>query len=874
MDVTQITEGLRQALFVENHRIVFWYDAAGDFAAEIPTLPLVEVNTINMANTSALAVKMRLELEDTESKFLLYFPFAEPEIEKDWLLDIKLYSRCFYADRMSIIFNELGLQQQSVRAHLAKRERFLGSKSRLATLKSCVQPEFDEVALDLAMIATITKADSCDLQHILFALAEEQVQGDLGLEANPPSLEALAKYQLAGPLARALQQALGYPATAAELNGEATLHFGHLLIRLLVTGYCEGAATIPSWAAGQVLTAGGARATCQALLSRWRDSSRYYQTFDVVSDWVATALNIEAKLEELTLPELAQIEMFKVAERRLVIELVQAIPGAERKQLDEYEQIIRSRLDKHWATRHKDDETRRFYRSVYAALVAAIQLFDLRRVHTDGFHFESVAALYSAYETDLYQFDTAYRHYVAATQSVHLNILKPLDEAVEQCYAQWYIDNLAKNWGDKIEAEQRLSAWYLPEVTNQQAFFATQVQPLLEKGGARRVAVIISDAFRYEAAVELQDRINEKRYSEATLGSQLGVVPSYTTLGMAALLPHESLEYREANGDDVFVDGQSSKGRAAREKILTAHGGLAITADQLKAWTRDAGREALKDQQLVYVYHNVVDARGDSASTESGTFDAVEDAIEELTELTRKILLNFNISTVLVTADHGFLFQQSAPDEVTRTSIAEKPDNTLKYKKRYVIGSNLPAAEDVWAGSTQQTAGTMSATDFWIPKGANRFHFVGGARFMHGGIMPQEIVVPVLTVKALRGEKAEKRTRRKVGVMSTKSSMKMTNNIQKFELMQTEAVSELVLPISVALAIFDGDKLVSSEEVVSFDSASDSVAERMKSIRLSLEGTNFDRKKDYFLVLKDKDLNTEIERYKMTIDLAITDDFF
>jgi hypothetical protein len=36
---------------------------------------------------------------------------------------------------------------------------------------------------------------------------------------------------------------------------------------------------------------------------------------------------------------------------------------------------------------------------------------------------------------------------------------------------------------------------------------------------------------------------------------------------------------------------------------------------------------------------------------------------------------------------------------------------------------------------------------FWIPKGANRFHFVGGSRFVHGGIMPQEIVVPVLTVK-------------------------------------------------------------------------------------------------------------------------------
>ena len=65
-----------------------------------------------------------------------------------------------------------------------------------------------------------------------------------------------------------------------------------------------------------------------------------------------------------------------------------------------------------------------------------------------------------------------------------------------------------------------------------------------------------------------------------------------------------------------------------------------------------------------------------------------------------------------------------------------------------------------------------------------------------------------------------------------------------------------------------------SEETVTFDCATDSVAERVKQVRLSLSGTDFDRKKDYFLVLKDKDLNTEMERYKVTIDLAFTDDFF
>jgi len=68
--------------------------------------------------------------------------------------------------------------------------------------------------------------------------------------------------------------------------------------------------------------------------------------------------------------------------------------------------------------------------------------------------------------------------------------------------------------------------------------------------------------------------------------------------------------------------------------------------------------------------------------------------------------------------------------------------------------------------------------------------------------------------------------------------------------------------------------LVSSEEGVTFDSASDSLSERVKKVRLSLQGSDFNRNNDYFLVIKDKDLDTEIDRYKVTIDLAFTDDFF
>jgi uncharacterized protein (TIGR02687 family) len=875
MDTQQLTQGLQQAFFAENHRIVFWYDPEQSFADELPQLDLPEVRMLNMQSESTFGLKLKLELEDTQGKYLLYFPCAEPEASDDWLLDIKLYSRSFYADKVSLIFNDLGLQQLSLREHLSKRERFLSNKARVGSLKRLTQPGDTEEELDLAMIAVVLGAGACDITTLLCTLADNAVRNDLGLETNPGAIDELYKYDLMPALLQALRDEVGYPATAEELRGDKPFSFGHLLIRLLATDFCESISAIPGWATAIAMPSANARATCRALLSRWRDSSRFYKTYDEMSAWVGEALHIGQKIAEIPVETLANVATFEVVERQIIVDLTCAIPEASPRDLQLFSRIIAERLDNYWASRHKDDEIRSKFRLLYSALAAAIELFTLRHQHGAGFHYASSEALYKAYESELYRFDTAYRHYGASSQHAHVELLKKLDEAVEQCYSYWYIDQLARCWGDRVEAEQRLEHWKIAGIPNQQDFYERWVRPQFEGHRSKRVVVIISDAFRYEAAVELRERINEKRYSEATLASQLGVLPSYTSLGMASLLPHKTLEYREGNGDSLFVDDQATGSTLLRDKILAQHNGMAVTAQQVKEWSREAGREALTDQQLVYVYHNVIDDRSDKGGgSESDTFHHVELAIEELTELTRKILMHFNTSTVLITADHGFLFQHSKLEAADRTSLADKPENVIKSKKRYVIGHSLPMAKDVWHGSTKQTAGTLSDTQFWIPKGANRFHFVGGARFVHGGAMPQEIIVPVLTVNQLRGEKAEKRTKHKVGVISPKSALKMVNSIQRFDLMQTEAVSEQVLPITVAVAIYEGDQLVSSEEVATFDCTTDSMSERLKQVRLSLSGSDFDRRKDYFLIIRDKDLNTELERYRVTIDLAFTDDFF
>lgn len=877
MNITQLTEGLQQAFNKEGHRLVFWYDPTKDFTAELSNLKLDNVTVMNMEGESLLGTKLKLELEDTQGKYLLYFPFAEPELEKDWLLDIKLYSRCFYADRISIIFNDLGLYQQSMREHLAQRDKFLGHKGRLAGLSKLLHPDANELAIDMAMMTVLAKAEESDLNHILFAIARQTADDELGLEATPSIIDDFKKFGLQKTFVEQLQISFGYQPSQEELSNETTFHFGRFLIQLLVTGFCENlrqsTSEIPAWASNQILPSANAQASVRALNSRWRDSSRYYPAFDTISGWVADRLNIRDKLNGFSLESLAPIATFEAVEVQIILSMAEVIPESDLHDLQRFAEVIGERRDNYWASRHKDDDIRSKYRLIYDALDSAIKLFSLRRTYDDGFHYSSCDALYQAYQTELYQFDMAYRHYYAASIKAHVELLKKLDDAVEQCYSYWYIDNLAKNWGDRINNENRLSDWRITDIPLQHKFFQHTVERLQDKAKNKRVMVIISDAFRYEAAVELTQKVNEKRYSKATLSSQLGVVPSYTTLGMASLLPHKTLDYK-GDTDDVLVDGVSSQGTVQRNKILQKHDGMAITAETLRGWSKDEGRKVLKGQYLIYVYHDVVDAIGEDAATENRTFQAVNDAVNELTELVHKAQMLFNTSTVVVTADHGFLFQQSKLEAADRTSLTDKPTGVIKSKKRYVVGQKLPEPKDALYGSTKITAGTQTDTKFWVPKGANRFHFVGGARFVHGGVMPQEVVVPILIAKALRGESAAARTKSKVGVMSAKPNLKMVNNIQSFDFLQTEAVDDQALPMTASVAIYEDSAMISSEEVITFDSQSDAMSERVKRARLSLQGNDFNRNKDYFLIIKDKDLGAEIDRYKVTIDLAFTDDFF
>jgi uncharacterized protein (TIGR02687 family) len=454
------------------------------------------------------------------------------------------------------------------------------------------------------------------------------------------------------------------------------------------------------------------------------------------------------------------------------------------------------------------------------------------------------------------------------------DLLKGLQQSVESCYSNWFNLELASNWGKFLDARDGLlQTWKLPHVPNQQRFFRDQVESKLSKMPESKVYVIISDAFRFEAAEELERELNGKNRFNAKLGSVLGVLPSYTALGMAALLPHKTIDYKSGAGVEVIADEISTNSIEGRKRILGKIQGTAIKAEDLMAMSREQGREFVKPWRVIYIYHNKVDATGDSSSTEALTFKAVREAINDITKYVARIINELNGSQVLVTADHGFLFQDKFPEAAERSGLDTKPAGTLKAKKRYLLGKGLGHAPNVLHGAIKTTAGIQGDMEFWVPKGINRFHFVGGARFVHGGAMLQEIAVPVITVKSLRGSAAEAAAIRQVEISMLGSVRRIVNNVQRFEFIQTEAASERLLPRTLVVSIRDKDLPISNEVAITFDSDSPAMDDRKKSVQLFLKAGQYDKRREYFLVLRDAVSKIDYLRIPVTIDLTFTSDF-
>ena len=115
-----------------------------------------------------------------------------------------------------------------------------------------------------------------------------------------------------------------------------------------------------------------------------------------------------------------------------------------------------------------------------------------------------------------------------------------------------------------------------------------------------------------------------------------------------------------------------------------------MKAEELMSLDKDAARALIRQHNVVYVYHNRVDAIGDKLVSEEQVFDAAEDAIEDIVKLVKK-LTGANASNMIVTSDHGFIYQHRPIEESDFSSSPVVGDQILYRDRRFILGHGLKA---------------------------------------------------------------------------------------------------------------------------------------------------------------------------------------
>ena len=219
---------------------------------------------------------------------------------------------------------------------------------------------------------------------------------------------------------------------------------------------------------------------------------------------------------------------------------------------------------------------------------------------------------------------------------------------------------------------------------------------------------------------------------------------------MAALLPHKSLTMTDDY--QVLVDDVLCDSLAGREKVLQSYvpGSVCVQFDDMKALKKMELREIITGKQVVYIYHNQIDARGDKLNTENEVFSACQEAIQEIIDLIHRIAVGANTIHFIVTADHGFIYKR---DKVTESGkIGGVSDKGAFVNRRFIV-SSAPVADN---GIANMSMGTVLRNNdpkvVSFPVSSNVFKVAGGGQnYVHGGSSPQEMLVPVIDIRMEKG---------------------------------------------------------------------------------------------------------------------------
>ena len=856
MDIERTLQERFNAPLKDNYkrRIIFWKDPNGEFRDTVDELRLDGVKILKLTGTNNFSAKLLLSETDTDSDYLVYDPLSYEDIKDNWLLDIELYSEVFRADRLSILMQSLNMPENAqLRKAMRAYSKFFENKERITKLSAFKSSYTGVGQLHIDVLSVLSGADSNTAADVIRAV----LMNGLFIEEND-AITNIKKFGDEAVLWEMICRYTGY------LHNEAQDSLLPLASHLLLTALSvtmkesclKGLEKLISIPHQQV---------CYDLIYEWMHSDHDDELYEIARE-VEETHRMEERFDALEIAELLNSECLPCINecilRRYMSEICDNIIKA-----DDIVLAVEKRRTLKWYKRI------RYY---YDGLLQVALMQQFYQANISGFHIADYKQLWKEYTDNYCKMDHFYRRFLVAfskslkeSNTVLEDLYKNVADYAEKLYKNWFLETLGNQWTTLVRDELEKSA-ELPGIPHQKDFYYHFVYPIAASKST--AYVIISDAFRYEVAVELTGQLLRETKGTAKISSVQAIFPSVTKCGMPALLPHKKLQFTDDG--KVLCDGESAEGTTARQKILCKSNpkNIAITYKTLIGMKRSQRREALSGASVVYIYHNAIDAVGDKITTEDQVFDACDQAILELKNLVRLITNDLSGANILITADHGFLYSYKPLEESDKAEKSFVSGRIIELDRRYIIADGECTVNHMMripmAHFNSDLVGFTPLNNIRMKKQG------GGMNYVHGGISLQECVVPIIEYKNIRATSKKFVDVKKAELQLISRSRKVSNSIFSLDFYQKEAVSGKIS--AAAYDIFMASEtgtIVSDTKTIIADKTGTNESDRVFRTRFTLKSMDFKKTDTYYLTIVEKGTSNIIDRIEFTIDIAFVNDF-
>ena len=830
MDLSNVETKINEILSdSDDRKIVMWYDESEEFSEEISNIKLDNAELFVLDEDNWIYAKYYIESENQDTNFLVYAPFRKPADEDNFLADMVHYATLFSADKINILCQELNIDCSKFRDVLSSYSSFWNASSRIKSFKDLNIQEYSKNRIELGILVVLAGERTLNFEYVVRKIIVKHFEKDDSI------IEKFDKYNILNVFWDFVYQKFGYREDNPTI-GKFTIS----LVLNYTASLFEGN-TPKSWDRFLIEDKNNPR----VFIDNFMNNTNYNDTFDNISSLLEDKLNISRDIKNYNVDSYIKCDSFKTFDRKIINHYINLLN--ENKEKIEFNNILELREKGHFYNEFEDEYQLIYWANEFIGLIHEFQ----REILPDD-----VNELINSFANRFVNIDKAYRkfyyHYDLVDDTDHIRNLQSM---IENMYTNIFLFEINPKFTNLIENIKDIS------ITKQWRFYKTFIF-----NNKTKTIVIISDALRYGCGVELKEELDKNPTWTNTIQPMLSTVPSYTALGMASLLPNKSIKYENGN---ILVDGKQCKSTEDRQKILQEYNpdALAVQFDYINSLKQSELRSLTKGKNLVYIYHNQIDARGDNASTENEVFAASQEAIDEITKLTARLIDSANFTRVIITADHGYIYKKGSLDDSSKVDLNEV---SAFYKNRRFLLTN---DETDISGTKCLSLDYIDNDDVYVtvPKGVDIFKLKGaGLNYVHGGLSLEEVIIPMIEVKSKRGGKYQ----RTVALQLISSNNKITNYDTMLTFFQKENVSKTVLPLEASIYFEDDDGNKISNEVIIFaDRNSEYAQDRQFKEKFTLKRMTYSKSKKYYLIIKDGQTDLEVDRVEFMIDIAFQDGF-